>query len=64
MCCMKKICSRFDYAGRLRHGSTEEISDLELDMKTLQVFQVMQWVRVLSGVQHVLLSSSCTDQNA
>lgn len=64
MCYMKKISSRFDYKGRLRHGSTVKSSDLELDITLLQVFQVMQWVRVFSGVQYVLLSSSCTDQNA
>lgn len=50
--------------GILRHRSTVKSSDLELDIKKLQVFQVMQWVRVLSGVHCVLLPSSRTDQNA
>jgi len=47
---MKKICSRFDYTGKLKHGSAVDRTDLELNIKILQVLQMMLWVRVLFGV--------------
>lgn len=39
---MKKRTSVFDYTGRLIHGSTVKGSDLDLDIKIIQVVLVMQ----------------------
>lgn len=60
----EKICSWLDYTGKFRHGSTVGNSDAELDIKTLQVSQVVLWLRVFTGVWYKMLSFSFTDQNA